>query len=318
MAIEQRGLYLNPRGTFLSDDEIRRKNAPAVEMTPLPTVDRPLADWTKHLLNIQAMRKEILPLPTHIEITHKAKEPVFYALIGDIHAGGDEVDYQRINDEVNAIKHEPQAHVITLGDLTDNFFFNPASEGHLVNRGEQAIYAQKLLEELNGHLKVAVAGNHDLWSNQMGLSMYHDFVKKYQAHYAEGLVYVTLNVGDSKFNLALAHQFGGHSIYNSAHPEHRMQREAGDGVDIFVGGHTHRKAVNRQAIKGINGGRQALMISLGAYKASDGYSRKKGYPSLTPDEMGGVGIIFKPENKDCEVFWDIREGLKQFQKPLDK
>jgi len=311
MAQEQ-GLYL-PDGSFRSKGEIDRKLAPPVTISPIPKVEpRTLQDWTDLLTLYQEKRREILPLPQRIAVTHK-QGPVFYALLGDIHAGGDEVDYKRVNAEVDAIKHEPQAYVIAMGDLIDNFFFEPATQEDIVNRAEQGKYAEALLSELNGHLIAGVAGNHELWSEKSGATTYRDFTEKYKAHYLEGLSYIDLTVGDSPFKLAVAHQFGGHSIYNSAHPEMRMQREAGDGVDIFVGGHTHRKAINRQPIRGINGAREALYISLGAYKSTDGYSRKKGYPPLTYEEMGGVGLILYPEEKRVDAFWDIRSGLRAFQ-----
>jgi len=83
---------------------------------------------------------------------------------------------------------------------------------------------------------------------------------------------------------------------------------------IAITQNTHRKAINRQPIRGIDGGREALYISLGAYKSTDGYSRKKGYPPLTPEEMGGVGLIFYPKQKRVDCFWSITEGINAFKK----
>lgn len=305
------GVYL-PDGTFISKEEIMRKNAKPVEISPIPNASpRSLAEWTELLTLYQTKRRELLALPQRISVTHK-QGPVFYALIGDIHAGGDEVDYQRVNAEVDAIKHEPQAYVIAVGDLIDNFFFEPATQGDIVNRNEQGKYADALLSELQGHLIAGVAGNHELWSERGGATMYKDFTDKYRAHYLEGTSYIDLTVGDSPFKIAVAHQFGGSSIYNNTHPQMRMQREM-EGIDIFIGAHTHRKGINRQPVKGIDGGREALYISLGAYKSTDSYSRKKGYPPLTPAEMGGVGLILYPFEKRVDAFWDIQAGLRAFR-----
>lgn len=308
------GLYY-PNGKFLTTEQILRKNSPPVEVTPIPVpADRTLGQWTSYLSEMQKRRNEILPLPSSIEIKHKAKQPVFYALFGDIHAGGDQVDYKRVQDEVEAVRDQPGAFALAMGDLTDNFFFNPAQHDELINIQEQSLYGRKLLDTLKGKLMAAWAGNHELWSSRDGLTMYHDFVERYGAHYLEGLAHIGLTVGDSLFHIFGAHQFGGHSIYNAAHPEHRMQREEGDGGDIFIGAHTHHKAVNRQTVKGVGGGREVLYISIGAYKASDAFGRKLGHSPLTPPEMGGVGLIFYPDGKRVDAHWDIQIGLKEFAK----
>jgi len=308
------GLYY-PNGQMLTIDQIRRKNAPPVEVSPIPIpTQRSLDQWTQHLSEMQRMRDEVLPLPSSIDIKHAAHEPVFYALFGDIHAGGDKVDYVRVKDEVQAVKETDGAFAFMLGDVMDNFFFNPAQHEDIININEQALYSRKVLDELKGKLMAGWAGNHELWSSRDGLTMYHDFVERYGAHYLEGLVHVGLTVGDSLFHVFGAHQFGGHSIYNAAHPEHRMQREEGDGGDIFIGAHTHHKAVNRQTVKGVGGGREVLYISLGAYKSSDSFARKLGHSPLTPSEMGGVGLIFYPDDKRVDAHWDIQEGIKAFKK----
>ncbi|MCZ2337800.1 MAG: metallophosphoesterase [Chitinophagales bacterium] len=307
------GLYL-PNGEFESRDFIRRKLAPPAELEPPPTTsDRSLAEWTKLLVEIQKKREEILPLPSHIKITHKENLPVFYAFIGDIHAGGQFVDYQRINDEVQAIKENPNTFVIAMGDLVDGFFWSPASQEQVANLDEQAIYAQKLMEELRGHLVVAIGGDHCLWAASNGPTIYNDFVNKYQAHYMEGVSYITIKVGESEFRIAAAHRFGGHSIYNKAHSSHRVYRDEAAGADIVVTGHNHSKAINEQSIKEFDGGRKVIYASLGAYKASDKYGRKLGYPKMDYEEMGGIGLTLYPDSHRFDAHWDIREGIEKFK-----
>lgn len=308
------GLWL-PDGQFESREFIRRKLAPPAELNPPPfAVERSLQDWTEIAQKRQQERDEILKIPHRVEINHNENTPVFYALIGDTHIGGEDVDYQRLNNEVAEIKDTKGAFVVTLGDLTDNFFFVPAVYGDIFNLEEQAHYAQQLLGELKGHLVAAVSGNHDLWSDARGLSIYHKFIEEYQAHYLEGLSYLNINVYDSKFNMAVSHKYGGHSIYNSAHPAHRVFREEGEGADVIVTAHTHKKAVNRQTVKGFNGGRQILYISLGAYKTTDKYSRGLGHAPMDEDEQGGVGLIMYPQDKRIDVHWSIEQGLKEFKK----
>jgi hypothetical protein len=307
------GLYL-PDGAFESREFIKRKLAPPVELDPIPqTNDRSLAEWTRLLTEIQKRREEILPLPSHIKIIHKGNNPVFYAFFADLHAGGQFVDYQRINDEVQAIKENPNTFVVAIGDIVDDLFWSPASQEEIANLNEQALYAQKLMEELRGHLVVAIAGDHELWAATNGPTIYNDFVNKYQAHYMEGVSYITVMVGESEFRIAAAHRFGGHSIYNKAHSSHRIYRDEAAGADIVVSGHTHQKAINEQSVKEFNGGRKVVYASLGAYKASDKYGRKLGYPKMDYDEMGGIGLILYPNNHRFEMSWDIREGIEKFK-----
>jgi len=311
--VKDSGLFY-PDGSFRTSADIRRKANP-VTVTPNPNPrERDIAQWTSYLRTIQEARGEMVGLPNHVEITHSAHEPVHYSLIGDTHVGGDAVDYDRIYREVMAIKETEGTNVITLGDLVDNFFWQPASEGDIVNREEQALYAQQILRELQGKLRIGVLGNHDEWSARSGQTMYHNFERDFNAHLMSGISYLTLGVGDSQFRIAMSHQFGGHSIYNNSHAAMRAYRETAAGADIVVTAHTHRKGVIRQPVHEWGRDHEVTFISLGAYKATDEYSRKKGYPPMGEDEMGGVGLIFYPDNNQVDVYTNIERSIEEFRK----
>lgn len=310
---QEKGLFY-PDGSFRSSTELRRQNAPVV-VAPNPNPrERDLAEWTSYLRTVQEARENMVGLPTHVEITHSAHEPQLYALIGDLHAGGDSVDYDRVYREVMAIKETPGTNVITLGDMVDNFFWQPASEGDIINRQEQALYAQQILRELQGKLRIGVLGNHDEWSSRSGQTMYHNFERDFGAHLMSGISYLTLNVGDSQFKIAMSHQYGGHSIWNNSHSALRAYRETAAGADVVVTAHTHRKGVIRQPVHEWDKDHEVTFISLGAYKPTDEYARKKGYPPMGRDEMGGVSLIFHPDENQLDIYTDIERGVREFAK----
>jgi UDP-2,3-diacylglucosamine pyrophosphatase LpxH len=289
------------------------------ERVPLKSIPvRDLSEWHEVMKRRASEREEVLGIPESVEVSINSKSPILLALIGDIHAGSEETDYERFAQDIDLIK-SVNGFTITVGDLTDSFFFNSGQFEAIANNAEQQLYMQAVLEELakDGHLLAGVSGDHDSWpTDKQGVrALYHDFMKNYDAHYLEGISYITLHLNDIDYKLAGAHRAPGYSIYNQAHAPLRLEKDAARGTDIAFTAHNHQKAYLQQTIQTYGGEERDIhLLSLGAYKKSDRYSRKHGWPRRHEKNMGAFGLILHPDSKEISVHWTLDEAVKQLER----
>lgn len=320
----ERGLYL-PDGSYKSRDEIMRQSAQENDeiefITPIHEDNRSFRELANIMLRRQAERREANTLPEHIEINIKTDKPILLVPFGDIHAGAQEVDYKRFAQEAEWVSGTPGCYVMLFGDITDSYFWGgDAQDDNIGSFGEQNKFMKACMDMFSKtkRLLCAWGGDHDKWSSQRGDTIYADFGKQYNAHYLEGVSYVTLGVGEQTYRIVGAHRHNGFSIYNRSHPALRIARDwAGGGVDLdlAITAHTHRKAVLSQPVKRFGGDNELVhYMSLGAYKQTDAYGRKKGLGRLNKDEIGTQAILLYPNKKHIEVFWDVESGLEALNK----
>ncbi len=318
------GLYY-PDGKYADREEIRRKLAferMAVgshqrKDKPLPPV-RDFSEWTGVMVRRQEERRELLGIPESVDIEIQTNKPIVVGLFGDVHGGAEDVNYDEFSRDVGLLVAN-KGYAFTLGDLTDSFFFASGVYEDIANPQEQELYMQSALNELakENRLLASWSGNHDKWAaDKMGkMTTYHEFVKRYGAHYLEGVSYVNLRLsGDERdvdYKFVGSHQHKGYSIYNDSHAALRMELDQARGADISITAHNHVKAYNQQVVKIHGGSEQVLhMVALGTYKETDRHSRKKGWARKGEEARGGFGLVLRPDRKDVKVFWDIGEAVE--------
>jgi len=161
--MKERGIYY-PNGEYKSRQEIVDKLARSSEQvifkTPI-TKGQGFEFWHNELTRRQEAREQAFPRENHVKIEIPTEKPVRLCFIGDVHAGGGKVDYDRFAKDIAYIRDRPNTYLITLGDLTDSFFFNPAQDEHLASREEQYEYMKAALGEVKEKLLVGFAGNHE-------------------------------------------------------------------------------------------------------------------------------------------------------------
>ncbi len=272
--------------------------------------DRTFTEWMNHMEYIRQMKRKIEPLTRNVEVHFNQAIPQMVALIGDTHIGG-ETDYTALKDDVLAIKQTNGASAIVLGDLVDGMFFSSGStQDRQESINEEAWAAKAMLDELNGKLIAAWGGDHDLWAEQSGLSMYHEFQKRYNAHLLHGIGYIDFYFKDQEqpvLRSAGAHRHLGYSIYSVTAAAERLQRESAQECNLVYCGHNHRKGISEKTIMGADGTRRMLFVAVGPYKMTDRYARKKGYAQQDGDALGGVAIVIHPDGRQ-EAFWSIQDG----------
>lgn len=319
------GLFY-PDGTFAPADEVKRKllleelgTAARVDQLTAPT--RTFQEWTDVMVRRQVEREEVLPLPEYVKVQIATEKPILLALMADDHIGGEGTDYKRLARDVDLIK-SVGGYTATFGDLTNSAFFMPDSGDELSTGEEQVLYARTMLGELSkdGHLLAGWGGDHDLWGkDKLGAhTMYHDFRQRYNAHYLEGVSYLTIELaskeGTVAYPLVGAHKHKGFSVYNDAHASWRQQLDEANGTDdiMSVTAHNHIKAYLEQSRK-VYGGQSKMIhaIALGAYKSTDRYSRKNGWPRQSERSMGAFGVVLYPNEPKLSVHWTIEDAVKE-------
>jgi hypothetical protein len=322
------GIYYSD-GTFASQEDIRRKflleeldTTARVDQLTAPT--RTFQEWTNVMVRRQTEREEVLPLPEYVKVQIATEKPILLALMADDHIGGEGTDYKRIGHDLDLIK-SVGGYSITFGDLTNSAFFMPDAGDQIGTGEEQVLYARTMLGELarDGHLLAGWGGDHDLWGKDKGgaHTMYHEFRERYNAHYLEGVSYLTIELASKEgmvaYPLVGAHKTRGFSIYNDAHASWRMQLDDASGTDdiMSVTAHNHVKAYLVQTRK-VYGGKAKMIhaIALGAYKGTDRYSRKMGWHRQTDKSMGAFGVILYPNQPKLSVHWTIAEAVEELQR----
>ena len=317
MGSAELGLYYGPReDSFRSDSEIKQKldleDSKPTFITPLPeTTD--FGYWSNRFIDRQRQYKETAEIQRdHIEIAFPNTTTINF--IGDTHIGSPDTDYNRIVQEIESIVETPNSYAVLVGDLVDGMFFGQAQHEQIEDIPEQFAYMQALVEHLgdNDKLLAGWSGDHDMWIKKMGLSAYAEFTKRTGAYLMQGLGYLTAKIGDQDYHLTVAHQLPGHSMYNKTHPQNRAYKFGGAaGSDIVVSAHNHQKGISHQWEKSFGGEtHEVIYASLGAYKSTDDYARKKGFAQQSPEEMGGVAIRIHKDSKQIEVFDKILEANK--------
>ncbi|MCG3203935.1 MAG: hypothetical protein KCHDKBKB_00612 [Elusimicrobia bacterium] len=311
------GLYY-PDGEYKSREDITMKNLPhdTVEhITPIASDDRSFRELGDLFVRRQAEREQARGIPEHVEFKVHTKYPILLVPFGDVHAGGEDVDYKRFMEEIEFVAGTPGAYAMALGDLTDSFFWGKdGQDGQLGAYVEQNKFARAALRMLGEQEKLIACwkGDHDGWSASMGETMYDEFTSTVKSHYLEGVSYVSLWVGDQVYKISGAHRHNGFSIYNKAHAALRIYRDSGEGSDIAITAHNHRKAVITQPVKRFGGDQENVTyIAVGAYKKSDGWLRKQGYARLDDAEIGPQSILLWPNQKKIETYWTVSEGLQR-------
>ncbi len=310
------GLYYAD-GSFRSRDEIisdlATRETSVQFLTPIHHPPESFDWWHQRVTDSQEARREAVAIPEHVEIAIDTTRPVILSHIGDVHAGGQDVDYELFRHDVSVIRDHPQAYCIWYGDLVDAMFFNPGQHEHLLNIQEQIYYLQSAAKEMKGKVLAGFGGDHDCWASKMGPTMYQNWTREIGAHYLEGVSYITVHVGEQTYQEVGAHRHSGYSRFNESHASLRVQQDdSSDGGDLFVTAHTHTKAVNRQVLKSFGGGsRPVFYTSLGTYKETDRYSRKMGWHRKSREQRGGIHFVLWPDKKQIEAYSLIDDAVER-------
>jgi predicted phosphodiesterase len=323
------GLYRSAEeSSFVSEEQLREEvqQAEVQRFLSTPTEDpvfetplnasKGFEYWSRRFIITQEKELEVQEFVKEARITLPHKKCAI-ALTSDWHVGGKNVAYRLLESEAHIISSCPYYYVATVGDLADNFMFNPAqAEDQLEQIQAQAQYVQNYFRMMADKKKLlaAVVGNHDdKWAKKTGLSLYHNFTQDYGAYLMRGMSRIILQVGDVEYKIAVAHKLQGSSIRDPNWAQKRALDAGAWGADIVCSGHTHQKGYQWKTYReyGDPLGQDFLALQLSTYKYSDGYTEDNGMGDKVEKEIGGLAVVLDPDRYDIMPFKSVR-GAGEF------
>lgn len=317
-----KGLYTGPReDSFVDINTIKRellfKDLPPEPdfKTPMADITKPFTYWSNRAKTRQAQYKETTERDYCVEIGLPDRSLITY--MADLHIGGAETDYKRIETEVECVINTPNSYLIFPGDIIDAFFFNPAQFEDIEQIQEQVEYAKSLMRYVADHKKLLAVwtGNHDMWVKKAGFDPMRYILEGIDTYYFHGVGYIKFDVANQQsYNLTGNHMFKGSSMYSNSHPQRRAMNEVAFGSDIVVSGHWHTKGISQQPFQSFGGESQiATMIALGTYKATDEYTRTYGFGVRDPKSMYGASTVIEKDGHIVTPYFDIVQAHKEFK-----
>jgi len=313
---EDNGLVINAEGDYKSREEIiydsMEKGEPIYTGKVIENIS--FDDMVEEFTRRRDARLEFEGIPDNIEIIMPTDRPTVFCLMGDQHASATYLNYEMLRDHVNMVSSHPLVYSVMGGDLIDGAAFNPAQDDKLGSFREEALFARKMLDKMGGEsILLACQGDHDMWAEKSGITMYQNFVERYNTPMVRGASRATIGWKDGvEYKFVFAHKLPGHSIYNKTHPQNRESKFGIQGADIYVGWHNHQKGLSQQVAKQADGNDILQTFAApGAYKYSDSYSRKQGYSQQSEKELGAIWLVLHPYEKRVEAYWEMQSAIER-------
>lgn len=270
-------------------------------------------DYTNLAIKRSQEHREFSP-QAQGQVTIRVPDDAVVNFISDVHAFHPTTHHERLQEEVEAIKKNKKAVVILGGDLVEGVHWGGAGGSEQVGSlDEQKGFLKSLFKELKGQVVGAVSGEHDSkWAAKTGADPYSDFQETTGAPYKRGLLEVKIIAGDQEYTGLIAHKMRGNSIYNNMHPPMRASREV-QGHDLYLAGHTHRKAVGVQPVRDKEGAKAVAFGVGGPYKEEDEYTQRSGWISQKEKQLYGFAVRLDPSSKRIEIDEDIVKANKKWR-----
>lgn len=235
---------------------------------------------------------------------------VMVAFMSDLHiAPGTPTALKRMREDAELISATPRCFVMLAGDMVDNHIKHRAAALAARSQpGDQWAHFEHLLELMQHKVVAAVAGNHDLWTDQIaGVDMLQRIFQSGKGvtsniAYGKYQAYIDMVVGDQKYKVGMIHQYRMNSSYNQTHAVKQWLRMGEEDFDVGVIGHNHEAAIeafiHRQKI--------CWACRPGAYQTTSSYSEQYGWNTAIPT---CPTFVFRGDMRSIIGFVDLREAL---------
>lgn len=252
----------------------------------------------------------LLDARQHDQIVQVDFSPCCVVYVADHHFGNPGTDVGRIFAEADIITAMPQTIVATVGDLFDNFILEKMRHVRFdttITLQEEFVLGKRYLQKIAPHWRLAVDGNHDLWTWLLtGINWQRETMRQIAPLVLHDTYdcRVTLRVKDVDFPGRIRHSWRGRSELNDTHGIEKAARFDQDFV-WGVGAHTHRSGVVRSFN---NAGCNGMAGLCGSYKRIDSYARQNGYPKA--NNSTAIAIIFDAETNSMTGFDSLDMAAK--------
>jgi hypothetical protein len=238
-------------------------------------------------------------------------DSVALVCMGDLHIGGEGVDYPRLLADCDLIAQTPGMWAVLTGDLIDNFVkpkLLGLRMGTRMTIPDEVEMLRQMLAKIGPKIVAVVAGNHEMWTQQMvGI----DYLREVMAAINPTALY---DAYDCRFQARLPcgkewqvrvrHRWRGESIYNATHGIERGRLFDG-GFDIGIGAHTHIGGL----VRAFNAeGQTCMAVLCGTYKAHDPYARQLGVRATTLD--AAVSVVMSRHLRGLVGITDLADAAR--------
>lgn len=283
----------------------------AVELPQFPDDDIPVEEildgMSRRFEKRQTFQKSLRWFP----IKFKTNDPIGLVFVGDPHVDDDGCNWPLLRKHVE-IMGRPNVYAVNIGDTTNNW------TGRLIKKfadqeTSQAT-ARKLAKWFLRDSKINwlawLLGNHDAWNDGAAIlkemNIAHIPMTDWQAQFK-------LVFPDWECRIWAAHDFAGHSMWNSLHAAQKTAHMK-DWAHIYACGHTHNWALHQEE----SASKDFIywLVRSRGYKFIDEYADKHGHQ---PQKYGAsIMAVIDPtadEINRIQCFADIERGA-EFLKSL--
>ena len=234
-------------------------------------------------------------------------KPFALMMWGDPHLDSNGCNWPLLRRDIEVAK-QPGVYSLNIGDTLDNWP-NGSRLVALYAHSDQSVetahrLAKWYFEEAGITWLVVLLGNHDLWPGHANLK--HLICRKNLVMEEWGARFV-LCAGNARFKIHAAHNFPGHSMWNTLHGQQRashMKEEA----DIYVAGHTHNWAIHQEE----SASRRFTywLARARGYKFLDDHAERLGHDPQS--EGASILAVFDPASTSqagrLQCFADVTRG----------
>ncbi len=232
---------------------------------------------------------------------------VIVVAMSDLHiAPGTPVDMRRMREDAELIRKTDRCFCVCGGDVIDNHIkHRSAVMAARSQPNDQWQHFEYLLEIMAPKLVCVVAGNHDLWSDQIGgVDVLGRILQNHkQTGYSNNEARIEMRVGSQKYDLAMRHQYRMNSSFNQTHAVKQWLRNGEQDFDIGIVGHHHEAAIENFIYKGS----MRWAARPGAYQITSSYSAQYGWNDAIPT---CPAFVLNGNQRKIYGFPDLRDALE--------
>jgi hypothetical protein len=306
-------LIVDARGT----ERIIRPFSPYVPEVPegqkivFPDKKQYAIDWRKNLTQLSEIYKTI----KEAEIVQEegiyrvpfSNPEIPYAVgfvFSDAHIGSYSSDHDLVRDLLETVLATPNGFLVDAGDTFDNGIWGGLSHEGIMPAYMQAFTIEDIIREFGEKYAACVIGNHPEWMFQAsGVKPEYMFARQMKGVVFAGMGLLHLEVGEQKYDWALAHSFWGKSKKNIFNVCVNLRQQEYPDADVFTVGHEHIWGHMKEMVDG----RERLYIRPGTAKTSDRYARIHGIAKR--GQSMGIAVVFGAKERSFGAY-SIEEAVK--------
>ena len=261
-------------------------------------------DWRRNLNQLSEIYKTIKEAEiVQEEGTYRvpfSNPEIPYAVgfvFSDAHIGSYTTDHDLIRDVLETVLATPNSFLVDAGDTFDNGIWGGISHEQLLPAYMQAFTIEDIIREFGEKYAACVIGNHPEWMFQTsGVKPEFMFAREMKGVVFAGMGLLHLEVGEQKYDWALAHDYWGKSKINIHNVCVRLRENEYPDADIFTVGHQHIWGHMKEMING----REVLYIRPGTAKMEDRYARIHGIAKR--GQQMGLAVVFGAKERSFEAY----------------